>query len=519
LAARAREATRRLPLSTRLIVALALLLAPLGISAALVAIAGLRDLDAGRTAVAASKLNGFVRAFDGSLGRDFAMLETVMLTGQAIDGCAVLADVDSFDARLDATQRFSVVGQPLCGGALTTLPEPVAARLRTLGPGAGGRFLRSVVANDGALWLLLRDNGARGGGGAVVARLPLAALKPLFGPGIGRDTQLSLAEGGRTLVAWGHDTSCGPLGHGCIRVRQMTTTGPELVLEQPADKLGFLQLSNVLLPVIMWLAALAIGWIAAHRIVVGPMLGLRETVVRYGAGDLTARAEDSRSQAREIAELGAAFDALADELGEQGAELRQALGEQRRLTREVHHRVKNNLQIINSLLSIQARDAESPEAARAYAMVQGRVGALALVHRWMYEDDAVLGVDARALTTDLCAALEHSLAAAFGTAMSIRADVGRIAVSQDTAVPLAFLIGELLSLAAAISAPQPVAATVTGAEQDRKLILRVDAAPLVGDPLADRHDAAARIVQGMTRQLRGKLVATAHGYEIAIPLG
>jgi two-component sensor histidine kinase len=64
--------------------------------------------------------------------------------------------------------------------------------------------------------------------------------------------------------------------------------------------------------------------------------------------------------------------------------LEQALEEKTTLLHEVHHRVKNNLQIVSSLLNLQARKA-SPEVAAVLAESQGRIKAMALIHQLLYE--------------------------------------------------------------------------------------------------------------------------------------
>src|ERR1044072_3072840 len=64
----------------------------------------------------------------------------------------------------------------------------------------------------------------------------------------------------------------------------------------------------------------------------------------------------------------------------------EAFEGQRRLVREVHHRVKNNLQVVASLLNIHGRSAETAEAQEAYAGVSRRVGALSIVHRNHYAE-------------------------------------------------------------------------------------------------------------------------------------
>src|SRR3546814_1432333 len=63
------------------------------------------------------------------------------------------------------------------------------------------------------------------------------------------------------------------------------------------------------------------------------------------------------------------------------ADLAEGLIRQTKLTREVHHRVKNNLQVISSLINFHARGARSAEVVTAYASIQRRVDALAVVHR------------------------------------------------------------------------------------------------------------------------------------------
>src|SRR5205823_621059 len=79
---------------------------------------------------------------------------------------------------------------------------------------------------------------------------------------------------------------------------------------------------------------------------------------------------------------------------------------QRRLVREVHHRVKNNLQVIASLLNIHGRSAGGAEARAAYAAISRRVGALAIVHRNHFaEMEENRGIALRPLVTELAAEL------------------------------------------------------------------------------------------------------------------
>ena len=83
-----------------------------------------------------------------------------------------------------------------------------------------------------------------------------------------------------------------------------------------------------------------------------------------------------------------------------------ALEGQRRLVREVHHRVKNNLQVVASLLNIHGRSAEAAEARAAYAGISRRVGALSIVHRNHFaEMEENRGIALRPLLSELAAEL------------------------------------------------------------------------------------------------------------------
>src|SRR6185312_4278024 len=106
---------------------------------------------------------------------------------------------------------------------------------------------------------------------------------------------------------------------------------------------------------------------------------------------------------------------------ESDAEMTSALEGQRRLVREVHHRVKNNLQVVASLLNIHGRSASAAEARAAYAGIGRRVGALSIVHRNHYaEMEENRGISLRPLITEMAAELR---ATAPDAARGIRIDL------------------------------------------------------------------------------------------------
>ncbi len=283
------------------------------------------------------------------------------------------------------------------------------------------------------------------------------------------------------------------------------------------------QMLTITLPLLMWVAALVTVWWVSRTLVVRPLMEMQHAVRRYSAGDTSVRLSQGRYVSREMDDFAETFDTMADDIGQREETMRALLIEQTRLTREVHHRVKNNLQIVASLLSIQSRSAPTPDVAAAYAAIQARVGALALVHRWMYGDEGVRGVDVRALLTDLCASLEQSLAAISNSPVHLSANIERALIGEDTAVPIAFLTTELLSAAARLTAPAPLSAKVCVVANACSVTLTVVAPAFAGPDLLapGQADPAARIIIGMARQLRSPIrhdpAAQSYAIDIALP--
>ena len=112
--------------------------------------------------------------------------------------------------------------------------------------------------------------------------------------------------------------------------------------------------------------------------------------------------------------------------------------------REIHHRVKNNLQIVISLVNLQSKSVAIPEAQSAFTEIQTRMRALALVHRYLYESDDLQSVNIGSFLTELCSSLQS----AYGVSpMQVTMDVIADAVwdISDRAIPLALFMTETVS--------------------------------------------------------------------------
>ena len=124
--------------------------------------------------------------------------------------------------------------------------------------------------------------------------------------------------------------------------------------------------------------------------------------------------------------------------------LKTSLAEKEVLLKEVHHRVKNNLQVISSLLHLQSRQIKDPEALGMFLESQYRVRAMALVHERLYQSEDLSGVNAAEYFRDLASYLHRSYASASGQ-VSLKVDVDPISLGIDVAIPCGLIISELVS--------------------------------------------------------------------------
>jgi two-component sensor histidine kinase len=116
----------------------------------------------------------------------------------------------------------------------------------------------------------------------------------------------------------------------------------------------------------------------------------------------------------------------------------------RAMLQEIHHRVKNNLQMISSLLNLQARQIPNEEARAAFRDTQGRVRSMALLHESLYQSDDLGRIDMRDYVDKLIAMMLRAHGPA-GAGAAIRASVDRVLLPIDVAVPCGLIVNELVT--------------------------------------------------------------------------
>lgn len=196
-------------------------------------------------------------------------------------------------------------------------------------------------------------------------------------------------------------------------------------------------------PLLMWIAALVVGYVGIHRLVIRHVRKLSHWMRLYAAGRMDFDTAELDQAPEELEIVARAFRSMTTRLEEQDRLLKEDLEEKTTLLREVHHRVKNNLQLISSIMNIQIRNSQSSEAKHLLRRVQDRVMALSAIHRYLYMSRKLSMVRADRLLDDIIKQLVVVGSADDpGTRVKIATKLTPIEISPDQSVPLTLLATE-----------------------------------------------------------------------------
>ncbi len=498
----------RLPTAAKLLLILTAAILPIGIALTFIGQSGIQQANSALEGRGQDQARAAAGAIESLIARNALALRVAAngaLAGGTRTACdrahrsLAIAPAVAQDFELETTE-----GQPLCAagevaeiGALP-LVAPGDIRVRVTPDG------NAIAIRVGVI------------GGMATERVSARELHDAV-TGVGGDIRLvALHDGARELRLITPDrtpaarlaTSEWPIGNGLLSVRigilqKRVTTADQLTL---------------LLPVLMWVAAALITWLLVTRLLIRPLKRLERAVLEYQPGNASLDLPRKLGPSTEIQELRDAFARAVGRVDESEREITGALEGQRRLVREVHHRVKNNLQVVASLLNIHGRSAETIEARAAYAGISRRVGALSMVHRNHFaEMEENRGIALRPLLTELAAELR---AGAPDSARGLRIDLELepVYTTQDVAVAVAFLITEIVEYAMLHCPQDPIEVSLRRASE---LTARLTLASRVLVP--DESDNPEkvqfeRIVGGLAKQLRSTLERKLGRYSVDLPV-
>ncbi|RZJ17940.1 MAG: sensor histidine kinase [Brevundimonas sp.] len=385
----------------------------------------------------------------------------------------------------EALYRISATGEPVCTSRLAPgMPTPTGAYIRSTAWFERMKSGESVVvtrsppylSSSPALLLAVRSERPMGAfDGAMGALLPLADLQPdINDRALPQGSEAALTDGdGRLLLATNIDAftpSDGALLGWVKRARADTSSvfeahdrngrrrvyagaalsGRDVYVLLSAPAPGLLSwarlnpISTLLLPLGAWLTAFGAVMLFSERIVVRWLDYLERIAAIYARGRFSVRPVQAVNAPSEIRVLAGTLDDLAEAITLRDRSLNESLAEKDALMREIHHRVKNNLQIISSLLSMQQRALADPAAKTALGDTRQRISALALIYRTLYQSEDIRHADARDFLTELVGQL-IAAEAMRGPMVTSSVEADSLVIDPDKLAPLALWLVEAVS--------------------------------------------------------------------------
>jgi two-component sensor histidine kinase len=529
------------PLTTirvRLGAGLALALAPvLLLSAAQTFIDFHKDAEAQRVGLARAAERGAATARARMISAG-VLLETLAPQAVGLDCAQRLAEITHRLDGYDNLIRFDALGRVVC--AADSVPPDPARRTRPwfarLAAGERQVVQRAppeLAGRGEALFSAERALDAAGQfDGAQVAVIDLAGLRPdVNDRSLPADTQVALADSqGRfitsarsgafppppkgfaqraraagSLLYYGADSR----GQARINSAAPLTGDVFVVLSAPAPALfswaRLNPLSSLLLPLMAFSVALGAVWIVAERVVIRWLHYLQRIAALYAKGRLSVRPLQADRAPDEIRDLAQTLEAMAEAIAARDASLHASLDEKDAMMREIHHRVKNNLQVISSLLSMQERALVDPAARGAMSDTRRRISALALIYRALYQGADLKRVNLRHFLDDLMGQLVMERQPA-GRLVRTELVVDELIIDPDKLAPFALFAVE------AISNAQKHALAVNGGLLSVHFVVEGDQAELSvidegggAPPQLDAGGVGRTLMTAFARQLRGRM--------------
>jgi PAS domain S-box-containing protein len=191
------------------------------------------------------------------------------------------------------------------------------------------------------------------------------------------------------------------------------------------------------------------------------------------------------------------------------ADLKNALAAREMLLREVNHRIKNGLQLVSSMLSLQGARSGNSEVRRVVQEAQARLQVVAAVHERLYRSEDIGSVELGAFLETLCRDVERAGMSADGAVtVEVRADT--VTIGNDRAIPVALILNELLTNAIKYAYPGgrgAIEVTLRSLPEGKAVLSVGDHGIGLPDDFDKRQRASLgfRIVRGLARQVDGEM--------------
>ena len=262
---------------------------------------------------------------------------------------------------------------------------------------------------------------------------------------------------------------------------------------------------------------LMVGVIASYSMashLIRPLRELQQFAQKVSSGSASSRVDIKASG--EIADLADSINLMVASLEQSGVKIRESmknsasLREKEILLREIHHRVKNNMQILTSLLRLQTRQADSEKLRQVLMESEARIRSMGLLHEKLYQSESVSVINMNGYLRTLTGELTR-MNTPEGCRREVKLNVQGVDLGLDTALPCGLIITELVTNALKYAFPGRKDGTIyvslgSTPEGNNQLVVWDNGAGM--DPNFDISKATSlgmRLVRMLTEQLHGTL--------------
>ncbi len=280
-----------------------------------------------------------------------------------------------------------------------------------------------------------------------------------------------------------------------------------------------------------WLLGMGGMTVAVTVLVSRPLALLHKSVSQWRSDTVFQKRQDAQvpPSTRELRQLAVSFQRATLMLNRQQIRLAAAIDQQELLMQEIHHRVKNNLQVVASLLNLQASRIRLPEARAEFQSARDRVRTLATLHRHLYAHGELHTINMREFLIELCSQLFQAMGEKAGERLRLEIEAPELKMSSDQAVPLALIVTEAVSNAVKYAFPGGRRGSISvclKADRDHAELEIFDdgvgiPAGRVETEAGTRDGIGIQLIRGFARQLGATLqVEEGHGtrYKVHLPL-
>ena len=361
------------------------------------------------------------------------------------------------------------------------------------------RTLPNPTTPGDAIWLLDADRTVLASRGDAAPALPsLTTMVHLIGA-----DQLAMRAASAQGLRYAYATTLLPGGW-----RLIAATSAEAEHALAVRRLLY-RMAELALLLALGLAAVVLGADLAFG---NPLRRLSAAVRRWQQGS-PFEPGNLAGAPDEVLELAQSFREATSVLRQKEAELVRSQEKQDLLVLEIHHRVKNNLQIIASLLNLQASRIRVPEARAEFQAARDRVRALATLHRHLYADGELHTINMRSFLTELCGQMFSAMGEREGERIKLSIEAPELRMSSDQAVPLALIVTEAVTNSIKYAFPRGASGSVSVCLTQRDgfldLVISDDG---IGIPTGQsesesgtRDGIGLQLIRGFTRQLGASL--------------